>query len=410
MIGQTALILLASVLLAATHHPEIRYFSNVRELQISAPNKQNYVVVDSEIWGHARPDLADIRLYDGTTQVPYLLQEQQPRKAIVEQKASLLNLGTVGDHTEFDLDIGSAQPYDRIRFQIDAKDFISTAFVFGRDNLNQKSQTQLGPSTLYDFTREKLGSNFVVQLPTSSFRYLHVQFTPGLRPEQVKSAAIFDVQEKRANWSKVGNCQQPEQLARNTVVTCSLSPGVPLDRIQFEVAPEQVNFRRNVSVSADNVQIANGDISRVRMNRGGTQVLSEQMFVDVPGVNEKRDFRVTVANADDAPLRVVSVEPLAFERRVYFDPSGRSSLKLYYGDAKLQAPVYDYAQFFQEDPAAVPAQLGAGLHNAEYTGRPDERPWSERHKAVLWAAMLLAVTLLAILALRGFASKSTAQP
>ena len=58
----------------------------------------------------------------------------------------------------------------------------------------------------------------------------------------------------------------------------------------------------------------------------------------------------------------------------------------------------------------MPAQLGAGLHNAEYTGRPDERPWSERHKAVLWAAMLLAVTLLAILALRGFASKSTAQP
>jgi uncharacterized protein DUF3999 len=405
VIGRVVFILLTLVLLAAAHDPEIRYFTNVREVQISAPDKQNYVVIDSEVWGHARPDLADIRLYDGTTQVPFILQEQQPRKATVEKEASLLNLGTVGDHTEFDLDVGSAHPYDRIRFQIDANDFIATALIFGRDSLNQKSRTQLGPSTLYDFTREKLGSNFVVQLPTSSFRYLHVQFTPGLHPEQIKGAAVFDVQEKRANWTRVGNCRQPEQLARNTVVTCSLPPGVPLDRIQFEVAPEQMNFRRNVSVSASAVQIANGDISRFRVSRGGTQVLSEQMFVDVPATAEKRDFTVTTANGDDPPLKLLKLEPLALERRICFDPSGRLSLKLYYGDPKLEPAIYDYAKFFQEDPAAVQAQLGPGIHNTEYAGRPDERPWSERHKAVVWAAMLVAVAVLATLAFRGLTSK-----
>jgi hypothetical protein len=409
VISRTVLILLASVLLAATHDPEIRYFTNVREVQISAPDKQNYVVIDSEIWGHARPDLADIRLFDGATQVPYILEEQKPRTATVEQRAGLLNLGTVGDHTEFDLDVGSVPQYDHVRFQIDAKDFVATALLFGRDSLNQKSRTQLGPSTLYDFSREKLGSNLVVQLPTSSFRYLHVQFTPGLRPEQFKSAAVFDVQEKRANWTKVGNCRQPEQLVKKTAVTCSLAPGVPLDRIHFEVTPEQVNFRRNVSVSASDVQIANGDISRVRVNRGGTQVLSEQTFVEVPTPTDKRDVTVTIANGDDPPLKVANVEPLALERRIYFDPSGKSFLKLYYGDPKLEPAIYDYAKFFQEDPAAAVAQLGAGLHNAEYTGRPDERPWSERHKAVLWAAMLLAVAVLAILVLRGFAAKPTAQ-
>jgi Protein of unknown function (DUF3999) len=404
LIGRAALLLLISLLRTA-HDPDIRYFTNVRDIQVSASDKQNYVVVDSDVWGHARPDLADIRLYDGPTPVPYILEEQKPGTATVEQKAAMLNLGTVGNHTELDVDVGSAQPYDRVRFQIDAKDFIATALIFGSDNLDQKARTQLGPSTLYDFTREKLGSNFVVQLPTSTFRYLHVQFTPGLRPEQIKSAAVFDVQEKRANWTKVGNCRQPEQLAKNTAVTCSLSPGVPLDRIQFEVAPEQINFRRNVSVSAGEVQIANGDISRVRLSRGGTQILSEQMFVDVPATTEKRDFTVTIANGDDPPLKLLKLEPLALERRIYFDPSGRSSLKLYYGDPKLEPPVYDYAKFFQEDPAAVQAQLGPGIHNAEYAGRPDERPWSERHKAVLWAAMLVAVAVLATLAFRGLTSK-----
>ena len=404
MIGRAALLLFIS-LLPIAHDPDIRYFTNVRDIQMSASDKQNYVVVDSDIWGYARPDLADIRLYDGTTQVPYILEEQKPRTATVEQKAAMLNLGTVGDHTELDLDVSSVQPYDRVRFQIDAKDFVATALLSGRYSLEHKARTQLGPSTLYDFSREKLGSNFVVQLPGSTFRYLHVQFTPGLRPEQLKSVAVFDVQERRANWTKAGNCRQPEQLDKNTVGTCSLAPGVPLERIRFEIPPEQINFRRNVSVTAGGVQIANGDISRVRVNRGGTQVLSEQMFVDVPATTEKRDFTVTIANGDDPPLKLLNLEPLALERRIFFDPSGRSSLKLYYGDPKLGPAIYDYAKFFQEDPAAVQAQLGPGAHNAEYAGRPDERPWSERHKAVLWAAMLVAVAVLAVLALRGLASK-----
>jgi hypothetical protein len=80
-------------------------------------------------------------------------------------------------------------------------------------------------------------------------------------------------------------------------------------------------------------------------------------------------------------------------------------VKMYYGDPNLEAPVFDYAKFFQEDPTAAQAQLGPDMHNAEYTGRPDERPWSERHKGVLWVAMLIAVAVLAMLAFRGLTPK-----
>jgi hypothetical protein len=116
------------------------------------------------------------------------------------------------------------------------------------------------------------------------------------------------------------------------------------------------------------------------------------------------EIKVIIANGDDPPLSLLSVQPLALERRVYFDPGGRLVLKMYYGDPQLQAPVYDYAKFFQEESDAAQAQLGRAMHNAEYAGRPDERPWSERHKAVLWATMLLAVAAFAILAVRGLAN------
>ena len=402
---RAACLVIATMLLAGARDAEIRYFTNVRDVRISAPDKQNYFVVDSELWGHCRSDMADLRLYDGSNQIPYILIEEKPRTATVEQNAKLLNVGTVGDHTEFDLDTEGIPQYDRVRIQVDAKDFVSTALLFGEDSLEGKSRTQLGPSTLYDFSRERLGSNVVLQLPTSTFRYLHVQLTPGIRPEQVKSATVFEVQDKPASWTTVGNCRQPEQRARNTVIACSLPPGVPLERIRFEIPADQVNFRRNISVSAGEIQIANGDISRVRMSRGGTKITSEQMFVDVPGVTEKREITLSIANGDDAPLNLRSVEPLALERRIYFDASGRRALKLYYGDEKLTRPDYDYAKFFHEDTAAAQAQLGPGLHNAEYTGRPDERPWSERHQALLWAAMLVAIAVLVVLAFKGLAEK-----
>src|SRR3954470_18225973 len=124
-----ATAVLSLVLLSGAYGPEIRYFSNLRNVSVSKPDKQNYLVIDQEIWDHARPDLADIRLYDGVIQVPYVLQEQTRKSTTVERPAKVLNLGRVGDHTEFDLEMAGVQQYDRIRLQVDAKDFVATALL-----------------------------------------------------------------------------------------------------------------------------------------------------------------------------------------------------------------------------------------------------------------------------------------
>ena len=58
-------------------------------------------------------------------------------------------------------------------------------------------------------------------------------------------------------------------------------------------------------------------------------------------------------NGDNPPLAISGVQLLSVERRVYFDPQGKSLLRLYYGDSKLESPVYDYAKFFKADPTAA---------------------------------------------------------
>jgi len=386
--------------------PSLAYFSQVRDVAISSPERQNYVAVDQDIWGKAREDLADLRLYDGTTQVPYELKAEQGSTASHESETKILNLVRRGDHTEFDLDVSPATEYNRIRLTLDHKDFLVTATVEGRDTLvGGKPSAGPNPSTLFDFSRENLGSNSTITLPLWSFRYVHVRLSPGILPNDVKRATVDQLQEKKAQWTDAGSCRLGEAQKRKTIFTCEIPARVPVDRVYFDVAGEQVNFRRTVSVADEKeMQVGTGSISRIRMNRGGKTVDYEDLEIRIFTAHPR--LTVTIDNGDDAPLKFFAVRPQLLERRLYFEPQGRASLKLFYGDEKLSAPVYDYAKFFREDVAAARAQLGAQMKNAAFTGRPDDRPWSERHRGVLWIAMLAAVAVLTLLAVRGLRAEN----
>lgn len=392
----------------AVHDPSISYFTNVRDIHTVQTSPQNYFIIDEEIWTRARPDLADLRIYDGESQVQYALSEQRGGTSTHEVPARILNLGSVGGHTEFDLDLGQVSEYDRIRLQLDARNFVVTASIAGSSEPGSKTSTQLLPSTLYDFTREELGSNAVLKLPPSNFRILHVKLSAGITPAQVKGASFYNLEETKAVWTGVGYCAAPSQAGRTSVILCNSSAKVPVDRILFQVDPKQENFRREVMFSDanDNHYGMGSNINRVRINRAGTTVVSEELDVPVGGQTSGQ-LKVTVDNGDNPPLAISAVELLSLERRVYFDAQGKSSPKLYYGDDKLGAPVYDYARFFKADPSASRVNLGPGAHNQAYTGRPDERPWSERHKAVMWFAMILAVIVLAVLAIRGLRTEAS---
>ena len=115
--------------------------------------------------------------------------------------------------------------------------------------------------------------------------------------------------------------------------------------------------------------------------------------------DDKEALKVIIHNGDDRPLSISSAHLQSYGRRVYF-ASSSTSPRLYYGDEKLDAPVYDYAKLFQKEASAVQASLSNEQANSAYKERPDERPWSDRHPALLWIAIIAAVVVLGALALR----------
>ena len=394
-------LLLTSFLAGSGYEAAIAYFSRVRDVTVSSPDRQNYLIVDPDIWKFARADLADLRLYDGDAQIPYALIKQSGGSSTQDSPARILNLGTTVGRTEFDLDVAGLQQYDRVRLALGAKNFINQAQIRGRKAADDRSGTDLGSGTLYDFTAEGLGSNSVLKFPTSSFPYLHVRLAPGISPSQVKGAYVAYSSETKAAWVRAGSCDVAPAASKQSVFACHLFEGGPLERITFELPTSVVNFNRTVVVSDERgSELEYGSISRVRLSRAGQMVGSESLALDLSLTNTNH-ITVAVENGDDAPLPIQQVHPLAVERRLYFDPKGKSELKLYYGDAKLEAPSYDYGRFFQPSSDAAVAEIASAEANRQFAGRPDQRPWTERHNGVLWAVMLVAAALLAGLALRG---------
>jgi Protein of unknown function (DUF3999) len=407
---KSAVFVLTLATAALAYDAAIPYFARTRNIAASTTDRQNYFAIDADIWKFARKDLSDLRIYDGQSQVPYALIRQSGGSSNEETSGKILNLGSVGGRTEFDIDVGGVPQYERVRLELDAKDFINGTQAQGRQNLGDRFGTDLGSSTLYDFTAEGLGSNFVLKFPTSSFPYLHIRMAPGISPKQVKRAFVSTYSETRAAWSTSGDCKPTSGSQKESTFECSLPDRVPLERLAFDLFSDAVNFNRTVIVSDERGnEIERASISRVRLNRAGQSVTAEDLTIDgYPRISSA--VKVIIENGDDKPLPIEEVRPLTVERRIYFDPSGKATLQLYYGDAKLEAPTYDYTKVFQQSPSAAIAQLGPPGANPQFTARPDERPWSERHQALLWIAMLLAVAVLGALALRGMKRGAPSEP
>lgn len=381
----------------------VAYFSRTRNVTAGAADKQDYVVLDEAIFNHARADLGDLRIFAGEAEVPYSIVVKRGSTQAALSSVPVLNKGTVNGNTQFAVDVGIPE-YDELHIDLATRDFIAQAKVEGANDLAEKNWNQLGAFTIFDFTREKLGSNFNVRLHSPSrFRFLRITIVGPVEEKQVQGAGIANLQESKAKYIDLSEQPSAAQAGKKTVYEWDASDRVPLDRLHFEVDPAEVNFNRSLTLICDKRVISNGELSRLRMQRSGRKIETEDLDMDLAGLRCKH-YKVEIANGDDRPLHITAMRPQMLERRAYFNARGQISFTLYYGDEKLEPPLYDYAKLFEEPEAAQVAQavMSSDMQNTAFTPRPDERPWSERHPAVLWIAMIAAVGLLGAWALKGF--------
>ncbi len=387
--------------------PHLSYFKYQRQLAAPNTSGQHYVVVDETIWRHARPDLGDLRLYSAETEVPYLLEIERGRAEAVQENVPLLQPGTVGGKTQFLLDMSGVPEYNRIQLKLAARNFVTHARVEGQDDAHGKHWALLGTTTLYDLSNEKLGNNKTLQIPLTTYKYLRVTIDSPVKPSDVESGTAGMISEQKATWRDLSSKPKETQEGKDTVFTFLVPTNAPVDRVIFSIDQTQRGFERTVEIQDDKrLRIGSGQLSRIHLRRNGQKIDVERTSVNLPGTN-RGTLRVIIHNGDDAPLKISGARLQQYERRIYFDSHAGGRSRLYYGDEKLAAPVYDYTKLFHKDAEASRVDMGVEEANAGYTGRPDDRPWSERHSAVLWVAIIVTVIILGAIALRSMKTDRT---
>jgi hypothetical protein len=415
MSARALIVLLA--LAAAT--PRIQYFRYERPLAGPAAKAgQTCVVLDAGTFAHAAPELTDVRLYRTDTASPIETAYAIRAAAQVEAKRpelALLNLGRKGSQTVFDAAMPEGQ-YGDVSLHITAKNFIATVAVTGSQTEAGTEGTELGMYTIFDLSGQKLGRSMVLHLPESNFRYLYFSIAGPLKAADVVGLSVERLPAKQ-QYVTVADTNQVTQKEKETVVQFTVPAKVPVERVEFIVGAAPANFSREVKVKAQPVLAgeqrmdteppapaeSSGTLLRLHATQNGHRIDEEDLAVAAPWASlagAGSQWTVTVDNGDDAPLAITDVKLEMEQQTLCFDAVAAARYALYYGDASLSAPQYDYAKLFAPEKDADVAALGPEAANPEYQARPDGRAFTERHPALLWVALVLVVIVLGLVALR----------
>ena len=329
-----AALLLLSLAVPA---PEPRYFAYQRVIEnLSKESGQACVSLEPAIFAHTASQLADLRLYRGTAETPFVIQTSAP-VATSQEIIAPLNLGRQAGQTVFDLAM-PAGSYSDLQLSIAGHDFIATVVVSG-SQAQGSVQTRIGSYTIFDLTRQRLGRSTVLHLPASDYRFLHLRIAGPIAPENVSGLSVERLPASEPKYLTVAVSSQIVQKGRDSVIEFSVTLHVPVDRSVFVPGADPASFSRVVKVSASPVAqhpandrteppatVASfGSLLRVHRVQDGHRIDEERLTLTAQSTTFESPTKwiVLIENGDDVPIQLSSVRLEMLERNLCFEASAQ---------------------------------------------------------------------------------------
>ena len=400
------------LLLLAPVTAQREYFQYQRQMkELPASGGQACLALDPAIFAHASDGLGDLRIFHDGAETPYVLRiDRSPAGG--RKSFEALNKGVRNGQTSFDADL-SGSSYSDVELQISAVNFIATVMVSGGRDAQDAHPIEFGSYTIFDLGNQKLGRSTVLHLPASNLPYLHFRIHGPIQPGQVDSVAADYTTGRAPVYVTVAQTVQTRREGRATLAEFTLPAHLPVDRVTFDVGSEPAQFSRSVSVEEKPLQPAAergheqgsataGVVQRIHGQQQGRRIDEEQLAVDAPGgsLDGPARWTVRIDNGDDRPLAVRAVRLQMLKRSLCFSAAAGVAYTLYYGDAALAAPRYDFPSIFSEQAGVAEVRTASEQANPLYRARPDLRPFTEKHPVLLWMALVAVVALLGLVALR----------
>ena len=376
------------------------------------------LILGRDVFAHARPDLADLRLYDtsGKT-IPYALRYRRPQSVRERVPASEFNRAEPEEGpSELTLDLQRDDiQYNEIKIVTSGGNFRRAIEVEGSED--GKTWRKLVAAHLIRFEHEKQKIDLdSLTFADSRFRYVRVRVQPD--PNRV----TFDRERDRFRITEVNVLRHVEDPGERLIQDGTLQPrepgrtygtpgsvwiidlggdNVPCDRIEADIADSE--FARDILIEAE---YPTGPLGQLRFTYVG--MTGESLWQRKPGVPKKpliatfgevqtRRLRLRVTDHRNPPLSIRSIKFSAPARQVVFarpaDEPGEP--RLFFGNPLAELPVYDFARNLPTKLAPPPArsELKSAARNPDFV--PPPQPFTERFPWLIYVVLSSVTVVLA---------------
>ena len=402
-----------------------------RPIEVQAASGFVRLPIPPEVFDESQATLDDLRvLDDGNTLVPHVIHWGRVREAqeLEWRPARLLNQTYLpGRYARVMVDFGQIVEKNRVMVSLSGENYRRRALLEGS---NDSRSWEVVAEDLWLFEVSFQGQHFKVdtlKFPPNSFRYLrltvynmvddprritiesvkaafsHAEGQKELVPVPVKS--MTGSLDEKTNQSTV----ELDLGFRNLpVASLQLIFGTPYFYRGYELlgrnqAVEKVP--RKTETGWDTVErkvpwafIRRGVVYRTQHQKKVTESLAVES-IHAP----YRYLQFRIFNGDNPPPQLDGATVFRRDTSLVFEIVPSRTYRLIGGNARARAASYDLAKAVQGvDELKVPAvRLGPSLPLDQKEKLP---PWSERHSVIIWAVLILAVSVMLLLIIRSLKS------
>ncbi|MEI7497850.1 MAG: DUF3999 family protein [Candidatus Falkowbacteria bacterium] len=367
--------------------------------------------LDQQVFQHARPDLADLRIVTNDGQeVAYIINLPVDQHALGTLFPRLLNNSYLpGKFTSVVLDLGeSGKITNSLLIRTHSENFRRNVTLCG-SNTTTDWQVLRDKAYVYDYT-DVVGrlkaQNTRINFPESAFRYYKLE----VADENNVGVAVDSVEITQESQLEAEKANQPLSIVstantNDRTTEIIMSPGIsglPLSEVSLQ--SDSVNFNRGVIVFASTnlsgpwAQVGTGYIFRYQT----PLFTGENLTVSI---NETRSqfIKMVIYNQDNPAINILGASALFQKQSLYFQAEFGKTYALYYGNQLARQPNYDLSTYLQylEPNKAMSAALAAEATNVQYQPpKPPVKPLTERQPLLLPGAMILCAGLLLFMVYR----------
>ena len=391
-----------------------------------------------EVLNAALPDLRDLRVVArGTEEIGYVLKSTRGSIHRIPLEVMIYNRTYIpGKQSSVTVDFGQKVLKNRVKVETGGTNFKRRVRIEGSDDGRNWQMVRDGAFLFRVQDSADKGVRFEeneTEFPDNDFRYLKITVF-----NESGDKSVVDMKDVTA-WRLVRIIPESvdvpirnvNRAEKNRTTEIKLDLGYRNLRLyELKLAFSDDNFFRRVRVLGRNRQtrvvrtkaedaphrertvkekwknIRSGTVFRFSTD-GSHQ---ESPAISLSGGNY-RYLLVRILNRDDPPLRFLAATVTRRVNYVEFAPKVPDGYTVYVGNPEARRPSYDIGHYIGRlrDQGVSRVALGKLVPNPLHKAAERPVPWSERHRGIIWIALLAMVAVLGILIYRVIASTRTTE-